>query len=104
MQIYTENEALADLLQTGATTNKKYRNLPIGVVKGFIKAYKIMKNVNRIEDLYRHKGLNYEKIDELESVRCNDKYRLMIKSCSEENSVIITNVELIKITNHYEDL
>lgn len=106
MNITTENEALVDLIQTGKTKDKRYRTLPQSVVKGFLKAYNILKRENRIEDLYKHKGLNYEKLTnkDIESVRCNDKYRLMFHSSAKEDSIILTEIELIEITNHYDQI
>lgn len=106
MNITTENKALVDLIQTGKTKDKRYRTLPQSVVKGFLKAYNILKRENRIEDLYKHKGLNYEKLTnkDIESVRCNDKYRLMFHSSAKEDSIILTEIELIEITNHYDQI
>ena len=61
----------------------------------------------RIEDLYQYGSLHYEKLRGdmagCESVRCTLRWRLIFKSFPNENSIIITNVELIKISNHYED-
>lgn len=103
MNIITNNEALVDLIQFGKTKDKKYRGLPKGVVSGFLKAYKILKREERVENLYKYKGLNYEKLsgEDIESVRCNDKYRLMFHSSAKENAIILTEIELLEITNHY---
>lgn len=103
MNITTDNKALKELLETGKTTDKVLRKLPKGVVEGFIKAVGIMKRVERIEGLYLYRGLNYEKLTNIgiESVRCNGKYRLIFKSSPDEGKIIITNIELFEITNHY---
>lgn len=104
MNITTENEALVDLIQHGKTKDKKYRDLPRGVVKGFLKAYRYMLREERVEGLFKYKGLNYERLsgENIESVRCNDKYRLMFHSSAKENSIILTEIELVEITNHYD--
>ena len=53
-----------------------------------------------------YKGLNYERLTNspYESVRCDGKYRLLFISRPEEGEIIITNIELIEITNHYGTL
>lgn len=103
MNITTDNKALKELLETGKTTDKVLRKLPKGVVDGFVKAVGIIRRVKRIEGLYVHKGLNYEKLTNtgIESVRCNGKYRLTFRSYPDKGEIIITNIELFEITNHY---
>ena len=90
MNITTENEALVDLIQHGRTKDRRYRSLPQSVIKGFLKAFRILKREERIEGLYKYAGLNYEKLTNknIESVRCNDQYRLMFRSSAQENSII----------------
>ena len=106
MNIYTENEALKDLIVYGKTKDKRYSKLPKEAIKGFIKAISYLKAVERIEDLYRFKGLNYEKLigkrKGQESVRCDRTWRLIFKSSPKDNCIIITEVELIEISKHYE--
>lgn len=106
MQIYTENEALKELIETGQSKDKRYKKLPKKVIRGFIKAYNILLVSKRIEDLYRYNGLNYERLSnsQYESVRCDDKYRLIFISSPNTGEIIITNIELIEITNHYGTL
>ena len=106
MNITTENEALVDLIQYGRTKDRRYRSLPQSVIKGFLKAFRILKREERIEGLYKYTGLNYEKLTNknIESVRCNDQYRLMFRSSAQENSIILTEIELIEITNHYDQI
>ncbi len=104
MNITTENEALAELIQYGKTKDRRYRDLPKGVVQGLLKAYGIFKREERVEGLYKYKGLNYEVLtnENIESVRLNRKYRLMFHSSAKENSIILTEIELVDITNHYD--
>lgn len=107
MNITTENEALAEIITTGKTTDRRYKKLPASVINGFLKAYNIMRAVNRIEDLFQHKGLNYERLkgnkSQYESVRCNIQYRLIFVSSAADDTLIIQNIELIEISNHYGD-
>lgn len=106
MNIYTEDEALLELLEYGKTNDMRYKKLPKEAVKGFLKAVKYLTLATRIEDLYRFKGLNYEALngdyEGYESVRCNDTWRLIFKSYAQEASFIVTEVSLIKISHHYE--
>ena len=108
MRIFTNNEAIFELLTVGKSQDKRYRSLPRSAVNGLLKAYNIMLKVDRIEDLFQHKGLNYKRLKgdlrEFESVRCDSKYRLLFKSELSGEYVLITNVELFEITNHYEKL
>ncbi len=53
MNIYTEDEALIELLEEGCTNDKRYKRLPKDVIKGYIKAYNHLKAATRIEDLFR---------------------------------------------------
>ena len=51
MNIYTEDEALIELLEVGCTNDKRYKRLPKDVIKGYIKAYNHLRAAKRIEDL-----------------------------------------------------
>lgn len=106
MDVYTENEAIKELLETGQTKDRHYKRLPASAVKGLLKAYNIMRAATRIEDLFRYNGLNYERLADrgTESVRCDRKYRLMFTSSPKEGEIIITDIELLEITNHYDPL
>lgn len=105
MNITTEDNALWELYTEGRTSSKQYKRLPKEAIKGFIKAVSYMREAKRIEDLFRIKGLHYEKLignrKGQESVRCNDTWRLIFKSSSLDDS-IITEIQLIEITHHYE--
>lgn len=107
MNIYTEDVALIELLEQGCTNDKRYRNLPMEVVEGYVKAYNHLKAAKRIEDLFRIGSLHYERLKgnlkDFESVRCNNRWRLIFKSSAIDDSLIITEIELIEISNHYGD-
>lgn len=94
-----------ELLQTGKTADKAYRDLPESAVNGFLRAFGYLVQVERIEHLYQYKGLHYEHLKgtQYESVRCDRKYRLIL-FLHKDGEVEIKEIELIKITNHYEHL
>ena len=99
MNIYTEDESLVELLEEGCTNDKRYKKLPKDAVRGYIKAYNHLKAARRIEDLFRIGSLHYERLignlKGYESVRC--------KSSALGDSLIITEIELIEISDHYGD-
>lgn len=107
MNIYTEDEALIELLEEGCTNDKRYKKLPKDVVKGYIKVYNHLKAATRIEDLFKINSLHYERLKgnlkDLESVRCTKRWRLIFKSSTINGSTIITEIKLIEISNHYGD-
>lgn len=106
MNIYTDDEALLELMESGKTCDRRYKKLPKEAVYGFLKAIKYLKLAGRIEDLYKFKGLNYEVLSGnykgYESVRCNVVWRLIFKSYAQEGSIIVTEICLMKISHHYE--
>lgn len=106
MNVYTEDQALSELLEYGRTDDKRYRKLPKEALRGFVKAVKFLKLATRIEDLYRFHGLNYEVLHGdykgYESVRCNDTWRLIFKSHPQKGCIVVTEICLIKISHHYE--
>jgi plasmid maintenance system killer protein len=106
MIITSEEEALLELYTNGRTSDKRYRSLSPQVIKGFKRAVDYMIAARRIEDLFPLKGLNYEalkgKRKGQESVRCNGAWRLIFRSYPIDGSVIITNIELLEISHHYD--
>lgn len=108
MHVTTDNEALMELYIKGKSDDKRYKKLPKSAVSGFVKAVNLIKMAKRIEDLFKYKGLNYERLKgnlkDFESVRCDIRYRLLFKSSALDDSIIITEVELFEITDHYGSL
>ena len=106
MNITTQDESLLELFENGKTSDKKYKRLPIDVIKGYVKAVNKMRAAARIEDIMRDKGLNYERLlgdrKNQESVRCNRTWRLIFQSSPADDSIIITEIELIEISHHYD--
>lgn len=78
MLIETDDENLLLLYREGRAECKAYKRLPKGVVEGNLRDY--------------------------ESVRCNGRWRLLFKSQVGGGGTIITNVKLIKLSDHYDDL
>lgn len=91
MNIYTEDEALIELLEVGCTNDKRYKRLPKDVIKGYIKAYNHLRAAKRIEDLFRIGSLHYERLKgdlkDFESVRCTGRWRLIFKSSTIEQFI-----------------
>ena len=106
MNVISEGKALLELYENGRTTDKRYRKLPIQAIKGYKKAVDYMRAAKRVEDLFRLKGLNYEALHGnrkgQESVRCNDAWRLIFKSSPLDGSIIVTEIELLEISHHYD--
>lgn len=106
MNITSEDIALLELYENGKTSDKKYKKLPMAAIKGYVKAVNKMRAATRIEDIMRDHGLNYERLrgnkKGLESVRCNDVWRLIFKSSPIDGSIIITEINLIEISHHYD--
>lgn len=106
MNITTEDESLLELFETGKTSKKKYKKLPKGVIKGYVKAVNKMRAASRIEDIMRDHGLQYERLigdrNGQESVRCNDTWRLIFQSYPADGSIIITEIDLIELSHHYD--
>ena len=106
MNITSEDEALLELFENGKTSDKKYKRLPIAVIKGYVKAVNKMRAATRIEDIMHDKELNYERLHgdrkHQESVRCDRTWRLIFQSSPADGSIIITEIELIEISHHYD--
>jgi proteic killer suppression protein len=106
MKIEFEKEYLAELYNTGKTTNKKYR-FQSEVIAGYLKCVKAIQTVVRIEDLFFINSLHYEKLkgdkQGLSSVRVNKQYRLEFREVTNPNN--ITEIEfcsLTELSNHYK--
>lgn len=103
MKIVFDKDYLRELFTDGKSRNKKYR-FPDGVVKKYSKVVQLLKNVNKIEDLYQFNSLNFEKkkgdLRGMEAVRINDKYRLEFISNVESEQITICT--LLDISNHYK--
>jgi proteic killer suppression protein len=106
MVIKFEEVYLEELYTQGKTKNKKYR-FQKAIISKYISTIDKLKPLNRIEDLFPLKSLNYEKLSnnkkDTESVRVNDKYRIEFKSSTEgEDPNIITICSITALSNHYK--
>lgn len=105
MQIVFQKEYLSELYYNGKSSDKKHRFQP-DIVKRYTHVVNTLISANRIEDLFPLRSLNYEKLDGdmkgYESVRVNDKYRLIIRSETIESKQMITVCNIIDLTNHYK--
>ena len=106
MNITSEDPSLLELYEHGKTSNMRYRRLERPVIRGYKKAVDALIAARRIEDIFPLKGLNYEKLKGdrkgQESVRCNQCWRLIFRSSCAGDSIVITEIELLEITHHYD--
>ena len=105
MQIVFQKEYLSELYYTGKSSDKKHRFQP-DIVKRYTHVINTLISANRIEDLFPLRSLNYEKLEGdmkgYESVRVNDKYRVIFRSEKIESEQLITVCNIIDLTNHYK--
>ena len=105
MQIVFQKEYLSELYYSGKTSDKKHRFQP-DIIKRYTNVINALASANKIEDLFPLRSLNYEVLDGdlkgLESVRVNNKYRVLFKSEKIESEEIITICNIMELTNHYK--
>ena len=105
MQIVFQKEYLSELYYTGKSNDKKHRFQP-DIVKRYTHVINTLISANRIEDLFPLRSLNYEVLEGdlkgYESVRVNDKYRVVFRSETIESEQLLTICNIIDLTNHYK--
>ncbi len=105
MNVEFEDKALEDLFMTGVTSDKRYKSLPQGIVKRYVKVVNYLRAARRIEDLFLINSLHYEKkkgnLEGTEAVWINDQYRLLFRSSPDEQGIVV-NALLTEISKHYE--
>ena len=105
MNIEFETKALEELYTTGSTSDSNYKRLSKDVVKRYVKVVNYLKAARRIEDLFLIKSLHYEKkkgdLNGVDAVWINAQYRLLFNSSPDETRIIV-NALLFKISKHYE--
>ena len=83
MEIVFEKEYLSQLYYKGDSGDKKHRFQP-QIVKKYINTVNLLESIQKPDDLYKYRALNYEKLlgdkEGIESVRINDKYRIEFKT------------------------
>lgn len=105
MQIVFQKEYLSELYYKGKSRDKKHRFQP-DIVKRYTHVINTLIAANRIEDLFLLRSLNYEVLEGdlkgYESVRVNDKYRVLFRSEKSESEPMITICNIEELTNHYK--
>lgn len=105
MEITFDKHYLSELYEKGECNDKKHRFQP-HVVRKFIRVIDLMESLNCIEDLFRFKSLNYERLkgdkNGLESVRVNERYRIEFSSEKTEKEPVITICRIKDLSNHYK--
>jgi len=106
MDVRFEKEYLRELYYTGRTSDKKHRFQP-QVVRGYAKCVKALDEAIRMEELFQHNALHYEKLSGskkgLSSLRINQQYRLEFREvASQADKSIVEICSLVDITNHYK--
>ena len=105
MNITFNDIALEELYTKGSTKVRKYKKLPVEIVKQYVKTVNYIKAATRVEDLFAIKSLHYEKksgdLNGVEVVWINTQYRLYFQSSSDGTEIIV-NALIIEISKHYE--
>ena len=100
--VFTQ-DYLSELYEKGSTSDKKHRFQP-NVVRGYQKGINYLKVVNKIEDLFPIKSLNYEVLTGdkkgISSIRANDKYRIELIVDKENEMITVCNI--LELSNHYK--
>ena len=105
MVIKFAEEYLRELYIFGKCSSKKHRFQP-EIVGKYVKTINILESVNSTKDLYRYNSANYEILhgnkQDLESVRVNDKYRIIFKFNKVISETEITICDILELSNHYK--
>lgn len=106
MEIIFEKDYLKELYEDGKARSKKHRFQAAVVVK-YIQTIDTLKAAKNTEELYPMKSLNYEKLigdkKGLESVRVNNKYRIVfISSLASKGPDTLTICSIVELSNHYK--
>ena len=105
MIVVFDKEYLRTMYETGKSIDKKHRFQP-DVIDGYVKGIYKLQEVEKPEDLYRYKSLNYEilKGDKkgISSIKATKKYRIefTIKDEGVEPIVVVCNI--LELSNHYQ--
>jgi len=105
MEIRFDKQYLEDLYLKGKSSDKKHRFQPQIVAK-YIRTIDLLESLSAVEDLYRYRSLNYEKLvgdkSGIESVRINDQYRIEFQTKQVEAEVVVTVCNILELSNHYK--
>jgi proteic killer suppression protein len=105
VNIVFKDQLLIDLFDGKKTYHKQFRSNP-SIVKKFQSTLVIIKNIEKLSQLYNYPGLHYEKLkgnlNMYSSIRLNKKYRLIFREVhSNLDFGIVDTLEIIEISNHY---
>lgn len=105
MEIRFAQDYLRELFYDGKTKDKKHRFQP-QVVRKYVGVLNLMESLERIEDIYRFKSLNYEALTGdkkgIESVRVNKQYRIEFRSSVISGERTLTICNILELSNHYK--
>ena len=102
MIVVFDKEYLRIMYETGKSVDKKHRFQP-DVIDGYVKGIYKLQEVEKPEDLYRYKSLNYETLKGdkkgISSMRATKKYRIEF-TIKNEGVLIVCNI--LELSNHYQ--
>ena len=105
MEITFEQTYLEELYLKGKCSDKKHRFQP-QVISKYRKPIDLMESLSVVEDFFRYKSLNYEKLsgdkNGVSSVRVNNQYRIEFKATQAVSGCNITVCNILELSNHYK--
>lgn len=105
MRIIFDKDYLSELYSLGRCNDEKHRFQP-AIIKKYIRVIDTLIAANDIEDLFRIKSLNYERLlgdkKGIESVRVNDQYRIEMTTKKVKEEIELTICNILDLTNHHD--
>jgi proteic killer suppression protein len=105
MIVKFQEEYLQELYENGKASGKKHRYQP-QIVRKYKDCINILRNVERVEDLYLINSLNYEirKGDKagISSIRVNRQYRIEFTVRDEGVEPVVSICNILELSNHYK--
>lgn len=106
MEIEFKTDYLRELYEDNRSDDKRFKSNP-QLIKQYIKTVNKLRDISKIEQLYQHKSLNYEKkLGDLKgksAVYINKQFRLIFEEIPDDkppNEIKILALE--EISKHYE--
>jgi len=105
MIVTFDKEYLRKMYETGKSADKKHR-FQSDVIDGYVKGIYKLQEVEKPEDLYRYKSLNYEILQGdkkgISSIRATKKYRIEFTIRDEGSEPIVKVCNILELSNHYK--
>ena len=105
MIVTFDKEYLSELYTRGKSSDKKHRYQP-DIIKRYKKCIDILKQVDKIEELFLFSSLNYEKLKGdktgISSIRVNDQYRIEFIVSNQDIEPIVYICNILELSNHYK--